>query len=213
MKELKKIVWDVLNFLKIGGSVQLYLESALRQNGWFESYHRKRSIDAVGTPLPWCTYSFIAFLTPRLKPHFEVFEYGSGNSTRWYAAHTELVQAVEHDEAWVKEVTQQLPPNASVIYKALGKEYVEAVALGKKKYHLVVVDGRQRVNCSRFAVDFLSPDGVLVLDNSERDNYQEIRVLMKEKGFRWIDFYGMAPIISRETCTTIFYRDFNCLGI
>jgi len=75
------------------------------------------------------------------------------------------------------------------------------------------VDGRQRVNCARFAVDFLTNDGVLILDNSERENYQEIKTLLKDKGFRWIDFYGMAPIVSHETCTTIFYRDTNCLGI
>lgn len=210
---LKKIVWQLLNFLKIGGSVQLYLESALKLNGWFESYHSKRSIDASGNPLPWCTYPFIAFLKPRLQTHFEVFEYGSGNSTRWYAAKVQSVQAVEHDEAWVKEVSQQLPYNAQVTYRALGDTYVQAVEMAKKQYHIIIVDGRQRVNCTRFSVDFLTIDGVLILDNSERESYKEIKPMMNRKGFRWIDFYGMASIISRETCTTIFYRDINCLGI
>ncbi|RDB03902.1 FkbM family methyltransferase [Runella aurantiaca] len=213
IKALKKQVWQWLNALKLGGSVQLYLESELKNNGWFRSFHTKRSVDAAGNPLPWCTYPFIAFIQPRLKNHFDVFEYGSGNSTRWYAAQVQSVQAVENDEEWVKEVGRQLPPNAEVTYRALGEKYVSAVQISGKKYQIIVVDGRKRVDCMRFSVDFLTADGVLILDNSERESYAEVKGFMRALGFRWIDFYGMAPIVSHLTCTTIFYRDTNCLDI
>jgi hypothetical protein len=213
IKALKKQVWQWLNALNLGGSVQLYLESELKNNGWFRSFHTKRSVDAAGNPLPWCTYPFIAFIQPRLKKHFNVFEYGSGNSTRWYSAHVQSVQAVEHDEAWVKEVARQLPANADVTYRALGDTYVGAVAMSGKKYEIIVVDGRKRVDCMRFSVDFLTPNGVLILDNSERESYAEVKGFMGALGFRWIDFYGMAPIVSHLTCTTIFYRNTNCLDI
>lgn len=213
IKALKKQVWQLLNALKLGGSVQLYLESELKNNGWFRSFHTKRSVDAAGKPLPWCTYPFIAFIGPRLKNHFTVFEYGSGNSTRWYSAHVQSVQAVEHDEAWVKEVSQQLPANAKVMYQELGEKYVQAVQMAGTNYHIIVVDGRKRVECMRFSVDSLTPDGVLILDNSERESYAEVKGFMQSKGFRWIDFYGMAPIVAHLTCTTIFYRTTNCLEI
>jgi len=213
IKALKKQVWQWLNALKLGGSVQLYLESELKNNGWFRSFHTKRSVDAAGNPLPWCTYPFIAFIQPRLKNHFDVFEYGSGNSTRWYAAQVQSVQAVEHDEEWVKEVARLLPANAEVTYRALGEKYVSAVQMSGKKYQIIVVDGRKRVDCMRFSVDFLTADGVLILDNSERESYAEVKGFMRALGFRWIDFYGMAPIVSHLTCTTIFYRDTNCLDI
>jgi hypothetical protein len=213
IKALKKQVWQLLNGLKLGGSVQLYLESALKNDGWFRSFHTKRSVDAKGNPLPWCTYPFIAFIQPRLQKQFDVFEYGSGNSTRWYASMVQTVQAVEHDEAWVKEVSRQLPSNAKVMYQELGDNYVKAVEKAGQKYHIVIVDGRKRVACTRFAADFLTQDGVLILDNSERESYRAAKEFMHTQGFRWIDFYGMAPIVSHLTCTTIFYRNNNCLKI
>jgi hypothetical protein len=213
IKPIKKFVWNSLNRVGLGGSIQLYLESILKDNGWFRSYHTKRSVDAEGNPLPWYTYPFIHFITPRIKPHFEAFEYGSGNSTKWYAAKIKGITAVEHDKKWVEIVKLGLPANAEVLYRDLGKEYIEAISEKNKKYHIVIVDGRKRVKCSIFASDYLTPDGVLILDNSEREFYNEAKEYMKNKGFRRIDFYGMAPIVSHETCTSVFYRADNCLEI
>src|SRR5947209_6647895 len=34
----------------------------LEKRGWFESYRRKRSVAADGSPLPWLTYPFIDFI-------------------------------------------------------------------------------------------------------------------------------------------------------
>ena len=213
IKPIKKLVWSGLNRIGLGGSVQLHLESILKENGWFRSYHSKRSVDAAGNPLPWYTYPFIHFITPRIKPNFEAFEYGSGNSTKWYAARIKQISAVEHDKEWVEIVRPDLPTNAEVLYRDLGKEYIEAIAEKNKKYHIVIVDGRKRVKCAIFASDYLTPDGVLILDNSEREFYNEAKEYMKNKGFKRIDFYGMAPIVSHETCTSVFYRLGNCLEI
>ena len=42
-------------------------------------------IDKNSNPLPWVTYGFIDFISERLNKSIDVFEYGSGNSTLWYA--------------------------------------------------------------------------------------------------------------------------------
>ncbi|WP_229254152.1 FkbM family methyltransferase [Dyadobacter sp. NIV53] len=213
MLALKNKVWDVLNTVGLGASLQLVMTGALKQYGWFRSYNSKQSVDADGNPLPWYTYSFIFFLKPRLKPHFEVFEYGSGNSTRWYASQVKHVTAVEHDTNWIKQISSQLPSNTKVMAQPVGNDYINAVKNEGKRYHIVVVDGRNRVKCTAAAVDFLTPDGVLILDNSEREWYQNAKDLMKQRGFRKLDFQGSLPIISTESCSTVFYRDGNCLEI
>ncbi len=191
----------------------MHMEGALKKYGWFQSYHSKRSVDAKGNPLPWYTYPFIFFLGPRLKPNFEVFEYGSGNSTQWYAGRVKQITAVEHEEAWVEIVRPGLPANADVLFRELGKAYIEAVSESGKEYHIVVVDGRERVECALYAQKYLTEDGVLILDNSERDHYQPAKDFMENLGFRRLDFYGMGPIVSYEFCSTVFYRPGNCLGI
>jgi hypothetical protein len=213
LKKIKNSAWNLLNQAGLGGSVQLYLDGALRQYGWFKSFHSKQSVDIDGNPLPWYTYPFILFLKPRLKPNFRVFEYGSGNSTRWYAARVEHITAVEHDSDWIAQIKPKLPSNASVLERPLGDSYVKSVQSTGSSFHIIVVDGRNRVKCAKFASDFLTLDGVLILDNSEREWYQHAKDYLAEKGFRRLDFIGMAPIVGIETCTSVFYRDGNCLGI
>ncbi|NIJ51758.1 FkbM family methyltransferase [Dyadobacter arcticus] len=213
LKKIKNGVWNLLNTAGLGGSVQLYLDGALKQYGWFQSFHSKQSVDIDGNPLPWYTYPFILFLKPRLKPIFIVFEYGSGNSTRWYAAQIKHITAVEHDGEWIKQISPKLPPNATVLERPLGETYVQSVRDTGQLYNIIVVDGRNRVKCANFAVDFLAENGVLILDNSEREWYQKAKDYLKERGFRRLDFIGMAPIVGIETCTSVFYRDGNCLDI
>jgi hypothetical protein len=213
IREIKNKIWDGLNAVGVGASLQLVMTGALKQYGWFRSYNAKQSVDAGGNPIPWYTYAFIFFLEPRLKPHFEVFEYGSGNSTRWYAAKVKHVTAVEHDINWIKQISPGLPENTTVMALPVGDTYIDAVKTEGKLYHIIVVDGRNRVKCTAAAVDFLTPDGVLILDNSERDWYQKAKDLMFKRGFKRLDFQGALPIISSESCSTVFYREGNCLGI
>ena len=82
---MRKFIWYILNKLKVASIVQLVLKSSLKEDGWFKSYYEKQAIDKKGNPIPWCSYPFIKFIEPRLKPSFEVFEYGCGNSTIWFA--------------------------------------------------------------------------------------------------------------------------------
>jgi hypothetical protein len=213
LRKIKNNAWNLLNKIGLGGSVQLYAGGALKQYGWFRSYHSKQSVDINGDPLPWYTYPFILFLKPRIKPEFIVFEYGSGNSTRWYAAQVKHITAVEHDTEWIKLISPKLPSNAKVLDRPLGDAYVKAVQSTGEHYHIIIVDGRNRVKCANFAIDYLTPDGVLILDNSEREWYNKAKDYLKERGFRRLDFIGMAPIVGIETCTSVFYRDGNCLGI
>ena len=81
------------------------------------------------------------------------------------------------------------------------------------EFDCVVIDGRDRVNCARHALGALTAGGVIVWDNSDRDCYQEGFDFLRDHGFRRIDFWGLGPINAYPWCTSIFYRDGNCLGL
>lgn len=215
IKAIKKIIWKILIKLRIGGSIQLMLAGGLLDDGWFNSFNTKQAIDKNSNPVPWCTYSFIKFIEPRLKKHFNVFEYGCGNSTIWYAKKVSLIKSVEHDKNWFELVSRNLPANASVVLSDLNEDgdYAREVLSEDKKYDIVIIDGKDRNNCARFAIRKLSEDGVIVYDNTQEDEYLPSIKMLTESGFRRIDFIGILPIVAHNNTTTIFYRDKNCLGI
>jgi hypothetical protein len=77
----------------------------------------------------------------------------------------------------------------------------------------VVIDGRDRVNCARNCVPALKPDGVVVWDNVERDEYAEGLRFLAESGFRRLDFAGMPPGLVEKTRTAVLYRAANVFGL
>ena len=116
MKRLKNIIWDFLNVIGIAGIIQLAWKGKyLSEKGWLKSFRTKQSIDKNGNPLPWCTYSYIQFIEPRLTNAMDVFEFGCGNSTLWFARKVRSVRSVDHDKHWVEKISPQLPHNASIV--------------------------------------------------------------------------------------------------
>ncbi|MCU0444531.1 MAG: FkbM family methyltransferase [Microscillaceae bacterium] len=215
MKAIKKLVWQILNYLGLGGMIQLQLLSGLKEDGWFRSFHTKQSVNRKGEPIPWYNYTFIKFLEPRLKPDFQLFEYGAGNSTIWYAQRVKRVKAVENDQNWVNLLQAKLPKNAEVVYRELNenKDYIHEIKAQNQQYEIVIVDGRRRNDCVMASIEYLKPNGIIILDNSERADYQPAKDFLQTNGFKSLDFIGMVGISSHNTCTSIFYKSDNCLGI
>lgn len=183
--------------------------------GWFTAFDTHQAVDANGAPLPWVTYSFIDFIKTRLTKELSIFEYGSGNSTLFYAHFVKRVVSVEHDEAWYHKIVKEKADNAEMIFTALekGGEYSKKASLLGEAFDVIIVDGRDRVNCCKNSVAALSNRGVLVLDDAEREFYQEARTFLIEKGFKELPFTGISPGLFYNKTTSVFYRETNCLGI
>ncbi len=212
---MRKFIWYILNKLRIASTLQLVLKSGLKDDGWFKSYYTKQAVDKAGAAIPWCTYPFIKFMEQRLNKEFDVFEYGCGNSTLWYANKVKNITSVEHDKEWYKLVSEKLPENAKVIYKQLiyNAEYAQAAFDENKKYHIIIVDGRDRVNCAKNALNALTDNGIIVFDNTDRTQYKVGIDFLMQNGFKKIDFWGLSPVTAHNNLTSIFYRSENCLGI
>lgn len=187
----------------------------LNEIGWINSWIKKSPINKEGMPLPWVTYPFIDFIEKRLTKQIDIFEYGAGNSTLYYASKVNSITSVEHDKDWFDKISATMPNNSKLIYQELvyGGEYSEMAKTQKLKYQLIIIDGRDRVNCIKNSLDALAVDGVIVLDDSEREDYIKGYELLINNGFKYIDFWGISPGYFFKKCTTLFYKNNNILGV
>lgn len=187
----------------------------LAKIGWFKSFDNRQAMDESGEPLPWVTYSFIDFIKTRLDKEMKIFEFGSGSSTLYYAKRVKRVLSVEHDEAWYNKIVKDKPENAEMIFSKLerGGAYCKKAIDSGEKFDVIIVDGRDRVNCCKNSIAALAPAGVIVLDDSHRANYEEAGIFLKEAGFKEISFTGIAPGLFYLKATSVFYKPENCLQI
>lgn len=190
-------------------------DSFLIRTGWWTSALTHRAVDGKGQPVPWYTYAAIAFLEARVPSDAQVFEYGSGHSTLWWAARAARVVSVESDAAWQAEMQPRLPAHCEYHLQPLDDQgsYPRAIGRAGGPFDIIVNDGWQRVACARELLAALTPRGVVVWDNSDRARYAEGYALLAEHGFRRLDFHGVGPINTDAWCTSVFYREGNLLGI
>lgn len=207
--------WSLLNPAKLRTLLSFGIKGYLADIGWINSFDSRSAVDSAGEALPWVTYSFIDFIKNRISQKHLIFEFGSGNSTIFYAKKAKNIVSVEHDKAWFDKIKNTSPANAEIILcKVVANgEYSKMPVKTRKKYHIIIVDGRDRVNCCKNALSALTPDGVLVLDDSEREFYLPALKFLKKSGFKELSFSGISPGLFYYKTTSVFYRSENCLGI
>ena len=184
--------------------------SMLRTSGYIESVRRKRPCRPDGSPIPWMNYNVISFLEERLGKDVSLFEYGSGNSTLFFADLVDKVVSVE-----CVEIADSMPANVTLLLHAPFDEnaYVNTVNEQQYKFDVIVVDAEERPRCMLNAPSALTERGVILLDDAAREAYQPATRELIDRGFRKLDFEGLKPGGIRAYRTTVFYRPGNVLGI
>ncbi len=191
------------------------LTGYLFDTGWFASYQTKTPVDAQFQAIPWFTYPAIDFLGERLKKSFAILEYGAGNSSVYFSERVGSVDALEHNAEWFAMVNTKVSGNTKLhlISEEDLSSYASFPATLNKKYDLIIVDAIDRNACMQQAVSLLREGGIIVLDDSEREEYADGRAFVVAQGFKCLDFWGMAPIVLHKKCTSFFYKQDNCLAI
>jgi hypothetical protein len=187
----------------------------LRKLGYIESSKTSKPCRRDGSPIPWMNYHVIQFLEERLTSDLSLFEFGSGNSTNFYAALVKDVISVEIDKQWYDHVKKTMPSNVSLILfdPGSGESYCEIAGRQDHKFDAIVVDAQDRVECLMQAPAALTDRGVIILDDSHPDDHAQAIAFLADQGFRKLDFEGIKPGSIRAYRTTVFYRADNCLGI
>jgi hypothetical protein len=121
------------------------------------------------------------------------FEWGSGASTLYYGTRLPFGsswQSVEHDPSWYDHSSQMarqwgrdritvshVPSDRAWQnsgddgdYETFRKYVLFPTTLGKK-FELILIDGRARVECMAIAWELLTDDGVMILHDAERPEY------------------------------------------
>lgn len=184
-----------------------------RRYGQFRSMRSLECVDANGMPIPWYTYPAIEYLDHLDFSKLTVFEYGSGNSTLWWAKRALSVTSVENDENWYEKIQAMIKSRqaddsrTSYLLEADRGSYVASLS---KPHDVVIVDGRFRKACVEHLLssDTAGNVSMLIFDNS--DWYpQTIQIVRETLGWLEVDFHGFGPINRYTWTTTVFVNPEN----
>ena len=186
----------------------------LKEMGWIKSFILKKPVDYSENPIPWNTYSYIDFISQRLKKNMSIFEYGCGYSTLYYQKKVNFVASVEHNMDWYNKISLMASNNVKLCHQPLeGITYENAPMKFKELFSIIIIDGEKRVKCMYEAIKYLKDDGVIVLDDSHWDEFKAGVEFLKLNNFKQIPFFSIQPGFFSKNCTSIFYKENNCLNI
>ena len=178
---------------------------------WFRYAHlhsarSKTCLDTDRKPIPWYTYPATEYLEQLDFSDASVFEYGSGNSTLFWAARAKHVVSVEDDRAWFQKLSEKRPPNCELILETDLYEYPGVIGRVDGLFDVIVIDGAARGNtrlkCARLAIERLRKGGMIILDNS--DWLPESARVLRSAGFIEIDMAGFGPVNGYTWTTSLF---------
>jgi len=184
--------------------VWLNIRILSRTLGQWKSIKAGRPIDRGGQPIPWYTYPCIEYLRQFDFQSASVFEFGSGNSTRFWTERAATVVSVEDNPEWFCCTEKFKKANQSVYLRSSADSYVSCLEEQKRVFDIIVIDGRWRNACARAAPDHLACDGFILLDNA--DWHTRAAQNLRERGFFEIDFSGFGPINGYTWTTSIFIK-------
>ncbi|MDD5348914.1 MAG: class I SAM-dependent methyltransferase [Chthoniobacteraceae bacterium] len=168
--------------------------------------------------LPWFSLPSIEFLDRFVTPAMEVFEYGAGGSTLYFARRAGRVVSTENDPAWVERVERALASggfgNAEVQYRPFDFHHAEGFeqsdylhSIPQRLFDVIVIDSAEedetmvRPACFRHAEARVRPGGIIVVDDAWR--YPELRAVNHAK--TWREFRGIGPCRPGVTSTDSYF--------
>ncbi len=175
---------------------------------------RQVCFDRDGNPIPWYTYPAIEYLSQFDYSDKNVFEYGSGFSSLFWARRARQVISLEDNQVWFKKWQNEMKSNLIIRLETDLTAYVNSIFESGNKYDVIAIDGKWRSECAQAAVKALKNGGFIILDDSDRVNnsveYVDAVQTLKKHHLLQIDFYGFSPMDNFTKATSVFFsRDFN----
>lgn len=205
-RTLIKILWGIVpKNLKI----QLINFKMLALDfGQWQSIKKKIPVDKEGDPIPWYTYPAIEYLKQFDLTDKTTFEWGSGNSSLFWARKAKEIVSIESHKGWLNIVNKSKLSNQKIFLFEKKDDYVRAILNQNKKFDIIVIDGKYRYECAKIAGKCLSPGGLIILDNS--DWFPKTARTLREHNLIQVDFNGFGPINNYTWTTSLFFsRNFN----
>jgi len=202
---LKEIVRSAASF----GSWHALRTHYLAQRDWTKSRAAGRA-EAFGEPLPWWSYSCTTFLDQVVAPSAKILEFGSGGSTLWWLGRECEVTSLESSVEWAEEVRERAGSRVeklAIHVCDLDDNPLLMPILSGAEFDVIVVDhSGDRVAAVSMSQEYLAPGGMIILDNSDRPEYEPALRLLAKAGFSQVDFHGLGPINAFSSTTSVFVK-------
>ncbi len=171
-------------------------------HGHTRTLETKLPIAADCSPLPWYTYPAIEYCNQLDVSGLNIFEYGSGNSSLYWARKGAKVWSVEHDPVWYETMRTKSAQLCGLWLQTEKDRYAAAIKEVNHASSLVIIDGVWRNECAAEAFAHVRKDGLIILDNS--DWYKDVAQYLRSQGFFQVDFNGFGPVNAYCWTTSIF---------
>jgi len=167
-------------------------------------------------PEVWVSWLAQEFIASIVNKDTDVFEWGCGGSTLWFAEHARSVVSVEHSTAWGERVAKELRDRQLQncdLRVCRGTEQSARQVLGGE-YGFVFVDGASamRCECAKAGWERVIPGGWLAVDNTERPFAEPIHKMMRAHDSVTIRGNGPKHESGRYKITTTFWKKRRVIG-
>jgi hypothetical protein len=123
--------------------------------------------ETLNMPYPWYTKQCLEWLMTINMKAKVIYEYGAGDSTKWYRAKGAHVNGVDSSDEWAKKSG----PECS--FKTAKNEHAYTTSIQfQSMYDIVVIDGDYRDACTQHALKALKRGGYLIIDNYKQPSVQ-----------------------------------------
>jgi hypothetical protein len=163
---------------------------------------RRECVDQNGVPIPWYSYPAIEYIKQLDFSNKIIFEYGSGNSTSFWAGRSKKIVSVEDNKEWYDKIGDRLPGNVEYYLLESGGDYISLINKYTYEFDVIIIDGSHRYECAVEAISKLRDDGFIILDNS--DWMEKTSKFLRDSDLIEVDMSGFGPI-NDYTWTTSFY--------
>lgn len=171
-------------------------------------------VDKNGEPIPWYTYPAIEYIKQIDISDKRIFEFGSGNSSLFWASLAKEVVSIEEDGSWYQSRLEQKKMNMRIIFEENNENYASSILKEEGLFDVIIIDGKVRDMCCKAALQKIKENGLIILDNSDWgrkiDEIGSAVKILKRADLIQVDFCGFGPINDYAWCTSFFFkRKFN----
>jgi len=159
-----------------------------------------------GRPIPWYTYPFIDYISDVDVSKWKIIEFGSGQSTLFWAPRVASILAYESSTDWLEKMRRLSPSNVELrLFE--GEKTLEELKRLDFIPDLVVVDGWKRGACADKSIETFGRAPIYILENS--DWFPKAAAAMREAGLVEIRFKGFGPINGYAWATSLMVSENN----
>jgi len=159
-----------------------------------------------GRPIPWYTYPFIDYISDVDVSKWKIIEFGSGQSTLFWAPRVASILAYESSTDWLEKMRKSSPPNVELrLFE--GEPTLQELAGLDFVPDLVVVDGPKRGACAEKSIEAFGLRPIYILENS--DWFPKAAAAMRKAGLVEIRFKGFGPINGYAWATSLLVSGNN----